>query len=160
MKTFVGLVVGLIIFGSLTFTFNKIGDKLGVASSYDLGSTQTINYGRGAEVEVDSATTSYGYAGIGFALVIAIWAGQAAFYRKWHANYTPKDKLTSYAWLIGLTGLMILSVLIELTFRQFEGGLSHFIRGIIELVGIGSIWWASFQWYKNQLNALTRNENN
>ncbi len=158
MRTFLAWLVGFVVVLCLGVGLTAAGEALGVPSSIDLDGPTTVTRGSGRysyDEEVTSLQTAYGYASGAFAVVIALWAGQATYHRKLNAGFTSKGWFSFFAWLLALTILMVISVLIHLTFGQFHGTIAYYVRELLELAAVVGVGWASYQWYKNRVARLT-----
>lgn len=58
MRASIGWVVGIVVFGAVGLGFIFLGEAVGVPTALKLDEPTTITYGRGAEEEVTSLTTS------------------------------------------------------------------------------------------------------
>lgn len=157
MRSFLAWVLGIIVCIAVGVGLTFVGEKLGVPSSIDLDEPTTITHGSGRysyDEEVTSLQTSYGYVSGAFAIVIGLWAGQAAFHQKLGAGFTREGWFSFLAWLIALGALMVISVLIHLAFAKFHGALAYYMRMFLELSAIGGIGWSAHQWYKNRIASL------
>ena len=155
MRSFAAWIIGIVIAVGVGLTF--VGEMLGVPSSIDLDEPTTITHGGGRysyDEEVTSLQTSYGYASGAFAIVIGLWAGQAAFHQRLSAGFTKEGWFSFSAWIIALTALMTISILIHLAFSKTHGALAYYVRMTLEILAIGGIGWASHQWYKNRVASL------
>ena len=157
MRTLLGWVVGIFITLAVGVGLTAAGEALGVPSSIDLDEPTTVTQGGGRysyDEEVTSLQTSYGYASGAFAVVIALWASQAAYHGKLGAGFSRKGWYSYSAWVIALVVLMVLSLLTHLAFRHFHGAIAYYARMMVELASLAGVGWASHQWYKNRVVSL------
>jgi hypothetical protein len=159
MRTVLGWLVGIVVAVLVGVGFTAAGEALGVPSSIDLDEPTTITHGSGRysyDEEVTSLQTAYGYASGTLAVLIALWAGQAAFHGKLGAGFSRKGWYSYSAWVIALVALMVLSLLIHLAFRQFHGPVAYYARMLVELASLIGVSWSAHQWYKNRVATLHR----
>ena len=157
MRAFAAWIIGIVVIIAVGVGLTFVGEALGVPSSIDLDEPTTITHGGGRysyDEEVTSLQTSYGYASGAFAIVIGLWAGQAAFHQRLSAGFTKEGWFSFSAWIIALTALMTISILIHLAFSKTHGALAYYVRMTLESLAIGGIGWASHQWYKNRVASL------
>jgi hypothetical protein len=157
MRKFLGWLVGIIVMVAIGIGFTAVGAALGVPSSIDLDEPTNVTHGGGRysyDEEVTSLQTTYGYVSGALSVVVALWAGQAAYHFKLGAGFTRKGWYSYFAWLIALAALVVLSVVFHLAFRQFHGALADYARMFIELASIAGVAWAAHQWYKNRVAFL------
>ena len=138
------IAVGL----ALTFA----GAALGASTSIELDGPTTITHGSGRysyDEEVESLQIVFGYATLGFSLIVGIWAGMTASLGRWSAGFTEKGWLSFFAWLMALAILMVVSVLTHLAFKAFSGSIASYARMLVELGAMVGVGWACHQWWKN-----------
>ena len=159
MHKVLGWLIGLFVMVAVGVAFTAAGEALGVPSSIHLDEPTTITHSGGRysyDEEITSFQTTYGYLSGALSVVIALWAGQAAYHLKIGAGFSRKGWYSYFAWLLALVVLVVLSVVFHLVFRQFQGSFASYSRMFIELASIAGVAWAAHQWYKNRAATLGR----
>jgi hypothetical protein len=146
MRTAIAWIVGIIVFFAVGVGFTFLGDSLGIPITTD-----------GYHDEATSLTTSYGYASGIIAFLGGIWSGQAIYARHLNAGFSKRGWFSFSAWLMALGILVVVSMLVQLAFRSFNGALAAYIRMFIELSAMLGVGWACHQWFKNRVNHLDNN---
>lgn len=153
MRAAIAWIVGIGTILSVGLGLAFLGESIGISTSIELDGPTTITNGSGRysyDEEVGSLMTMYGYTSASFAFLSGLWTGQVTYIQHWNAGFTQKGWYTFFAWLMALTTLMIVSVLVQLAFRQSTSVFTSYIRCCIELGAIIGIGWACHQWFKNR----------
>jgi hypothetical protein len=150
-------VVGFIVFMAVGVPLGLGGDMLGVPSSIHLSDATTITHGGGRfsyDEEVSSLQTFFGYMVGGVSFLVALWAGRATYFQSIGAGFTDVGRASFFAWLIALTTLLCLSLVYHLAFAKFDGPIAYYVQGLLGILTIFGVGWASHQWYKNRVASL------
>lgn len=149
MRIAIAWIVGIIVFCAVGVGFAFLGGSLGIPSTID-----------GYHDEPTSLTTSYGYASSIIALLGGLWSGQASYVRHLNAGFTKRGWFSFFAWLMALGVLVIVSMLVHLAFRSFNGAFASYVRMFTELSVMLGVGWACHQWFKNRVHHLDNNSKN
>lgn len=161
MRTAFGWFAGIVVVAAVGFALRSAGTALGIPMFIKLDDPVTITYdgGRyGAESETSVLLTIFGYAVVGFTLLIGSLAGRAAYVGRWNAGLTKRDRLSCLAWLMALSILMVIFVLTDLALRGFSGSLASYAGVLIEFGAVAGVGWACHQWWKNRVKQISSDD--
>lgn len=150
-------VIGFIVWIGVGILLGRCGDLLGVPSDIYLSDATTITHGGGRfsyDEEVSSLQTFFGQIVMGFSFMVALWAGRATYFQSIGAGFTDGGRLSFFAWLIAMTVLLCLSLVYHLAFAKFNGPIAYYAQGLLGILTLFGVGWASHQWYKNRVAAL------
>lgn len=157
MRTLAAWLFGIFVMIAVGLGFMAMGAALGIPSSIEFDGLVTVTYGSGRysyDVEETSAQTTYGLSSTILSIVIALWAGQAAYHMKIGAKFSRKGWYSYFAWILALVPIVIFSAVSYLAFRHFHSTIASYARMILELAVIALVAWAAHQWYLNRVASL------
>lgn len=158
MRTAFGWFVGIVVVAAVGFALGSAGAALGIPMFITLDDPITISYYKGPDVETSDLATMFGYAAMGFTLLVGSLAGRAAYVGRWDAGFTKKEWFSLFAWLMALSILMVVFVLTDLALRRFSGSLASYTGVLIEFGAVAGVGWACRQWWKNRIKQVSSDE--